>query len=192
LYAKKGIQGVSLRSISAAAGSKNSAAMHYHFKNRVGVLEALVTMIANELKSIHADVLQAPSPRENLRRSFIDTLRPLTELPLRQDWGVDAIQFMSRAMAENDPQIAAVINPVYQKFWERADMSLAKLVPELPCGVRKLRLMFVSVTVLQGVAEVASRVRTPPGGFSYFDNEQLLDHLVDYLIGGLKAPTHRK
>ncbi|MFT6365345.1 MAG: hypothetical protein ACJARI_000789, partial [Bacteroidia bacterium] len=25
---------------------------------------------------------------------------------------------------------------------------------------------------------------------SHFDNDQLLDHLVDYLIGGLKAPSH--
>ncbi|MFT6888294.1 MAG: hypothetical protein ACJASY_000329, partial [Halioglobus sp.] len=67
---------------------------------------------------------------------------------------------------------------------------LAKLVPELPDEVRKLRLMFMSVNAFHGVAEVASLAHTPLGDLSHFDNDQLLDHLVDYLIGGLKAPSH--
>ena len=190
LYAKEGLHAVSLRSISAAAGSKNSAAMHYHFKNRVGVIEALAAMIAQELKGIAQSIqLQAPS-HPTLRESFRNTLRPLTELPAHQDWGADAIRFMSRAIAESDPDIAVILNPVYQTFWEQVDGNLARLVPELPDEVRKLRLMFMSVNAFHGVAEVASLAHTPLGDLSHFDNDQLLDHLVDYLIGGLKAPSH--
>ncbi len=66
---------------------------------------------------------------------------------------------------------------------------IAKLVPELPPEVRKLRLMFMSVNAFHGVAEVASLAHTPLGDLSHFNNDQLLDHLVDYLIGGLKAPS---
>jgi len=190
LYAKEGLHAVSLRSISAAAGSKNSAAMHYHFKNRVGVIEALVAMIAQELRVIAQKVQHQAPPKPTLRESFRNTLRPLTELPLNQKWGGDAIRFMSRAIAESDPEIAAILNPVYQTFWERVDNNLAKLVPELPDEVRKLRLMFMSVNAFHGVAEVASLAHTPLGDLSHFDNNQLLDHLVDYLIGGMKAPSH--
>lgn len=190
LYAKEGLHAVSLRSISATAGSKNSAAMHYHFKNRAGVIEALVAMIALELGAIAQRIQQQAPPRPTLRESFRNTLRPLTELPLNQEWGADAIRFMSRAIAESDPEIAAILNPVYQKFWERVDSNLAKLVPDLPNEVRKLRLMFMSVNAFHGVAEVAGLAHTPLGDLSHFDNNQLLDHLVDYLIGGLKAPSH--
>ena len=190
LYAKEGLHAVSLRSISAAAGSKNSAAMHYHFKNRAGVIEALVAMIALELRAIAQKIQQQAPPQPTLRESFRNTLRPLTELPLNQEWGADAIRFMSRAIAESDPEIAAVLNPVYQAFWERVDSNLAKLVPDLPDEVRKLRLMFMSVNAFHGVAEVASLAHTPLGDLSHFNNDQLLDHLVDYLIGGLKAPSH--
>lgn len=192
LYAKEGLHAVSLRTISAAAGSKNSAAMHYHFTNRVGVIEALVAMIAQELK-IAADSIQRLAPSHpTLRESFRNALRPLTELPLHQKWGADAIRFMSRAIAESDPEIANILNPVYQTFWEQVDTNLAKLVPELPDEVRKLRLMFMSVNAFHGAAEVASLAHTPLGDLSHFDNDQLLDHLVDYLIGGLKAPSHSK
>ena len=46
LYATEGLHAVSLRRISAEAGSKNSAAMHYHFQNNIGVVQALVELIA--------------------------------------------------------------------------------------------------------------------------------------------------
>ena len=59
LYAKEGLHAVSLRRISVAAGSKNSAAMHYHFHNKLGVIAALVELIALELKGIAADLAEA-------------------------------------------------------------------------------------------------------------------------------------
>ena len=46
LYAAEGLHAVSLRRISTEAGSKNSAAMHYHFQNKLGVVQALVELIA--------------------------------------------------------------------------------------------------------------------------------------------------
>jgi AcrR family transcriptional regulator len=189
LYARDGLRAVSLRAISTAAGSKNSAAMHYHFKNKLGVIEALIAMIALELTAT-ARKLRAQAPEGlSLKEEFRIALRPLTELSRDQPWGADAIRFMSRAMAENDPEIAAAINPVFETFWQRADKNLAKLVPEIPDDVRRLRLMFMSVNAFHGVAEVASLAHTPLGDLSHFDSKALLDHLVDYLIGGLRAPS---
>lgn len=189
LYARDGLSSVSLRKISAAAGSKNSAAMHYHFNNKLGVIEALIELIALELQATASKIrVQAPD-QLSLRDEFRLTLRPLTELSRTQPWGADAIRFLSRAMAENDPEIAAAINPVFEAFWQRVDHNLTKLVPELPTAVRQLRLMFMSVNAFHGVAEVASLAYTPLGDMSHFDNNELLDHLVDYLIGGLRAPS---
>ena len=45
LYARDGLHAVSLRRISTEAGSRNSAAMHYHFKNKLGVIQALLDMV---------------------------------------------------------------------------------------------------------------------------------------------------
>ena len=41
LYAEKGLDGVSLREIGEAAGQRNTAAVHYHFGGRDGLVEAL-------------------------------------------------------------------------------------------------------------------------------------------------------
>ena len=191
LYAQEGLHAVSLRRISAAAGSKNSAAMHYHFSNKLGVIEALVEMIAKGVNESAKNIRERSSTRPSLRGRFRDTLRPLAQLPLEQPWGADAIRFMSRLMTENDPKISAAINTVYQPFWHRVDHDLTPLVPDLPDEIRQLRLMFMSVNVFHGMAEVASLAHTPLGDLSHFSGEALLDHLVDYLIGGLVASSHK-
>jgi AcrR family transcriptional regulator len=126
-YAREGLHAVSLRRISTEAGSRNSGAMHYHFQNKLGVVQALVEMIARELG-----------------------------------------------------RIATALRP------ERA---LAEQLPELPAPVRRTRPMFMSTNVFHGVAEVAWLAHTPLGDLSHLDENTLLDHLVDYLIGDLQAPS---
>ncbi|MEM9257257.1 MAG: TetR/AcrR family transcriptional regulator [Pseudomonadota bacterium] len=192
LYAREGLHAVSLRRIAAEAGSRNSSAMHYHFRNKLGVVEALMAMIARELRRIGLslrDEETRPTSRD-LRRECRDLLRPLALLPARQTWGGDALQFLSRLVSEHDTQVAGLINDVYAPFWQRLDQTLAEQLPDLPAPVRRLRLMFISTNIVHGVAEVAWLNHTPLGDLSHFDEDALLDHLVDYLIGGLQAPSH--
>jgi AcrR family transcriptional regulator len=189
LYAREGLHAVSLRRISTEAGSRNSAAMHYHFHNKLGVVQALVKMIARELGRIANSLRPEQSSKRSLRSACRDTLRPLVLLPARQIWGADGVHFLSRLVSENDADIAAMINAMYAPFWQRLDHALEEQLPELPAPVRRLRLMFMSTNVLHGVAEVAWLTHTPLGDLSHFDQDTLLDHLVDYLIGGLQAPS---
>lgn len=190
LYAAQGIHAVSLRRISAEAGSRNSAAMHYHFHNQQGVLEALMAMIGRELARIAKALRQEEKTKRSLRRAVKDTLHPLVQLSTSQEWGADAVRFLSRVVSEEDAEIGAMVNGVYAPFLRRLDSALASALPDLPAPVRKLRLMFITSNVIHGVAEAGWLTHSPVGDLSQFDDEELLDHLVDYLVGGLKAPCH--
>jgi hypothetical protein len=148
-----------------------------------------VKMIARELGRIANSLRPEQSSKRSLRSACRDTLRPLVLLPARQSWGADGVQFLSRLVSENDADIATMINAMYAPFWQRLDHALEEQLPELPAPVRRLRLMFMSTNVLHGVAEVAWLTHTPLGDLSHFDQDTLLDHLVDYLIGGLQAPS---
>lgn len=190
LYAEEGLHAVSLRRISTVAGSKNSAAMHYHFNDKRGVVRALVEMIVRELNAISMRIPARQTAPPTLREACLNTLRPLARLPQEAPWGADAVRFMSRVLTEFSPEVATEFNRAYEPFWQQVDTTLAQLLPDLPADIRRLRLMFMSTNVFHGVAEVASLAHTPLGDMSHFDNETLLEHLVDYLIGGLQAPTH--
>jgi AcrR family transcriptional regulator len=189
LYAAEGLHAVSLRRISTEAGSKNSAAMHYHFQNKLGVVQALMKLIARELQRIATSLRVEHPSKRSLRSACRDILRPLVQLPKRQSWGADGVQFLSRVVSENDTDIADMINAMFAPFWQRVDHALEAQLPELPAPVRRLRLMFMSTNVLHGIAEVGWLTHTPLGDLSAFDEDTLLDHLVDYLIGGLQAPS---
>lgn len=190
LYAGEGLHAVSLRRIATEAGSKNSAAVHYHFRNKLGVLQALVKMISRELYTLSRTQRSAnPGPR-NLRNACRDILQPLVQLPRQREWGPDAVRFLSRMVSEGDAEIAELVNPIYAPFFGRLDEALASELPQLPAEVRRLRLLFISTNVLHGVAETGWLERSPLGDLSQFDEHTLLEHLIDYLIGGLTAPSH--
>ncbi|MFT4518323.1 MAG: AcrR family transcriptional regulator [Halioglobus sp.] len=197
LYAVEGLHAVSLRRISSEAGSKNSAAMHYHFENKMGVIKALMKLVTGELVRIDASLrAQRNLPgaiktdaQRSLREATRDTIQPLIQLPTEQVWGMDAVHFLSRLVSENDKDIADMVNTLSAPFWQRIDKALATQLTELPKPLRRLRVMFMTTNVLHGVAEVDWLRHTPLGDISHFDDDTLLDHLVDYLIGGLQAPS---
>lgn len=189
LYASRGVQAVSLRSISTAAGSRNSAAMHYHFHNKMGVLQALVEMIAAELATIDRQLRASQSAPTSLRQATQATLLPLLKLPGAQPWGKDAVRLISRLVGESDPEIAALVNGVFAPFWQRVDHALAAQLPHLPAPVRQLRLLFMSSNIFHGAAEITWLTHSPLGDISrQFDDDALLNNLLDYLLGGLQAP----
>jgi AcrR family transcriptional regulator len=100
LYGSQGIHAVSLRSISTQAGSRNSAAMHYHFKDKLGVIDALVGYIFDHLNSIGREqelYAQVQSGVE-LQEAIKLCLMPLSELRASHPLGYDALQLLSRLM----------------------------------------------------------------------------------------------
>lgn len=189
LYSNEGLHAVSLRRISTESGSKNSAAMHYHFENKLGVIRALVEMISRELTAIATEIAPAKKSPRSIRTACREILKPLVLLPKRNAWGLDAVRFLSRMVSEGDKAIAALVSEFYSPFFTRLDKALARELPQLPADVRKLRLMFISTNVLHGVSEAAWLQHSPLGDLSQFDEDTLLEHLIDYLIGGLSAPS---
>jgi len=57
LFARRGLEGVSLREISAAAGSANSVAVQYHFGTKQGLVEAIFERRLTEIDGRRAELL---------------------------------------------------------------------------------------------------------------------------------------
>jgi len=192
LYAREGLHGVSLRAISAASGSRNSAAMHYHFTNKAGVIRALLEMIYGEISEIASQQQLASSINDStdLREVLRLSLAPLVCLSRDVDWGPDALVFLARLLGEADDELAAISNELSGEFYHRADAQLARLLPDLGVEVRQLRLIFMTVNVFHGFADLGALSHTPFGDLSTIEDEVLLGHLVDYLYNGLTGPSH--
>jgi AcrR family transcriptional regulator len=83
LFAERGIEGVSLRDISAAAGQRNHSAAQYHFGDRVGLVAAVFDhrmREVNERRHRMLDELEAAGRGDDLERLVEATIRPLIEV----------------------------------------------------------------------------------------------------------------
>lgn len=83
LFAENGINGVALRAISQASGQGNSVAVQYHFKNREGLVSAILSRRIAEIESrrkAHLDALLAVSEQPGLRDLLKVIQQPIVDM----------------------------------------------------------------------------------------------------------------
>jgi AcrR family transcriptional regulator len=71
MYAERGVNGVSLREIGAAAGQLNTGAARYHFGSKVGLINAVFEhrmVPINERRTVMLDAIVADGASADLRR----------------------------------------------------------------------------------------------------------------------------
>ena len=80
LMAKRGFDGVSMRSVNVAAGAKNSSAAHYHFGSKQGLVEAIVDTLSEDVASVRRPLLLTMETRyahDSGAGRLVDGLRKL-------------------------------------------------------------------------------------------------------------------
>ena len=102
LFARHGLEGVSLRTVMQSAGAKNTAAVHYHFGDRetlvlaaVDLIVASITTTVSKAEAAVLGILLDPDPQD-VRAILESELLPLLTLPHRKPWGADAIKLLAR------------------------------------------------------------------------------------------------
>jgi len=87
LFAKEGIDGVSLRQVAAKAGQKNHHAVQYHFNSREGLVQAIFDYRMEQMDRHRLDMLQAAekdgrleNPRTIADIIFVPQLEVISEL----------------------------------------------------------------------------------------------------------------
>lgn len=189
LYAEHGVNGVSLRSISAQSGTRNSAAAHYHFGDRLGVIEAIIVHIVDYLRPAflrgfnQVEHAAEPSLRDIVKAIF----SPYLALNLEPDWGRCALRFMAHLHTDNTPEISAILNRHFRLDMERIEALLHRVLPHVPRAALRVRLAFSVVQVVHGGAEVELLTQTPFGNIRP-DNSTLYHYFIDYIEAGLRGP----
>lgn len=193
LYAKRGLDGVSLRTISAQSGTRNSAAAHYHFGNRLGVIEAVLTMITSHLRpGFDAGIKAVEQTRQPTLREVVGamSLPYLSLLSGKVSWGPAALRFMAHLHADNTRPIVLLLKRHFRLEVERIECQLHRALPDVPRNTLRVRLAFSFVNLIHGAAEIDLLANTPFGDIRP-DDVTLFNHFVDYVEGGLGFPARQ-
>lgn len=81
LMVDKGIDGVSLREVNAAAGQRNASAVQYHFGNKAGLLGAIIERHRGAVEIARAALMTSRPDAQTSTRQWLECLvAPMTAL----------------------------------------------------------------------------------------------------------------
>lgn len=188
LFAERGIDAVSLRTINATAGY-SVAALHYHFGTRDGLIRALLAraqppMLACRDRLIARLRTMADPPLEGIVEALV---APLTVALFdnRTD-GTYRLRFLARLYFDRSPWMAGVVEDALGIFMP----LLRRALPGLDENTLKRRWALASELAAHAIAN-APELQARAGGRGLIGQatlERFQRELVRFIAGGLRAP----
>lgn len=177
LYAERGLDAVSLREINQAAGARNAIAVQYHFKDRAGVIRAILARHAPDVEARrHALLDQWEAAAEaDVRVLAAALVRPLAA-ELADPAGREFLQIWAELV--NRPVLPPRGDPPDSLHRWRA---LVK--PLLAEDAARLHRRFTAI--LHASLELARRARSGP----HTDDRLFTSYLIDVVSAILVAPV---
>jgi AcrR family transcriptional regulator len=184
LFAERGIDAVSLRTINAAAGY-SAAALHYHFATRDGLIEALLERSQPRMLAERARMLAAlrPLPDPPLEAIVAALIRPLTA-GMAEDFpaALAKLRFLVRLSFDRSPYLVRTIEDSLTLFLP----LLQRALPHLDERALTRRWRFAADLAQHALASaltVGRRAHSPRREAF----EEFLEELSAFICGGLRA-----
>jgi AcrR family transcriptional regulator len=182
LFADRGIGGVSLREINAAAGQRNSTALQYHFGDREGLVRAVLAKHSPEVESRrHAllDEYEAAEPATDPLRPLAGALvRPSATKLSDPDGGRAYLRIMAQLVYR--PEVAGRPKDPATSLnrWRRL---AGAILPDV--AVTRLHRRYTAIRIT--FVELSLRAAARPAR----DERLFTSHLVDLVTAILDTPV---
>jgi AcrR family transcriptional regulator len=187
LFAERGIDAVSLRTINSEAGY-SVAALHYHFGSRDGLVRALLARAQPPMLEARNRMLTAlAAKRAPTLREIVDALiRPLAVgMPENISASAYRLRFLSRLFFDRSPYLASTLEEGLQLFMP----LLTRTLPHLDAGLLKRRWLFAIEIAQHALANsLELHIQASQGSRSIPATavESFLCELADFIAGGLE------
>jgi AcrR family transcriptional regulator len=187
LFGERGFDAVSLREISAAAGTRNTAAAQYYFGNKEDLVRVVFEHRAEVLNARRTELLDQTDNWADALRGTLDALiRPLAE----QIGTGHYLSFLARLQADHnrDPQVVQLAADTGASFRRGRD-ELRRRLPELSDDVFRRRFRLLVTVTVSSLADIDRAIQT--GHRKATELDDLITDLLDAFGGLLTAPSSR-
>ncbi len=183
LLATRGIEGVSLREINAAAGQKNSTALQYHFGNRYGLVNAVLLKHTVGVDAARHEMLNEYERVgvEDLRFLASALVTPSAAKLSDVDGGRAYLQINAQVVNRPEIRLDQRHSPNPRDSINRWRLLVGPLLPDV--AVRRLHHRFTAIRVSS--TELARRAAARPRR----DDLLFTSHLIDLVAALLAAPV---
>jgi len=191
LYAKRGIDGVSLREINREAQQKNSSAIHYYFGSRDAVIDGIFEMRATYINRRRREVLRSLSENPDqitVRNIILGVLMPQVELLSEEKGSYHYNRFLAQAALSGQNEVRQMWQIHFSGILNEFSILIARCLPDMPAHQLRQRLAIHTDFTIYGLAGLERLVETRAGVGAPLSIEKDVNALVDMLVGAMQAP----
>lgn len=183
LFAEHGIEVVSLREITRAAGQRNTTALQYHFGDRRGLVRAILAKHNLDVEAERHGMLDELEARSGVTaREWVQALvMPAAAKLTDRDGGRDYLRIMAELMNRPDPKFDRRSLEDIRRSVNRWRKLIAPLMPEL--SVNRLHRRFTALRIMH--LELARRAESSRRR----DDRLFASHLIDLITAILMSPV---
>ncbi len=191
LYANRSIDGVSLNEVTAAAGQKNRNALQYHFGNKAGLLQAIVSQHSAEVASLRSrycseSALDKYSAQEAAAHALVT---PVIQYLEQSSEGIYYVKLLSQLSSINhavtNPGERSSLSP--QEHPELRELFNAAL-SHLDNLEAQQRLFLVVSMTFHGIADICRISGDAQTGKALVQREPMFEQLIGAIAALLQAP----
>jgi len=193
LFAKHGIDAVSLRQVNVEAGQKNSSASHYHFGSKEGLIRAIFDYRmerVNKRRHERLDQLDRHQATDHIRSLIGALVYPIVEEMFAED-GQYYIQCNAQATSHPSNFVSTLGDSEFATGLQRIVVALKDALPDLPDMIVAQRF---GLALDQTIHALADQINLMPRSGTIDENTASIfaSNLVDMIAGGLAAPMSRE
>jgi len=196
LYARFGIEGVSLRAVNEHAGSKNNSAAHYHFKTKDNFIEHIISyMFALDDDEITAFTSEFDGVFTGVEQAVFEYITPLLFIYEEREWGRFGLKFLAVLLISQQSRNIDLWTEEMIEAGESFIKQLDGLIPNTAQDELRLRASFMVINFIVGLAGEDSIENTVFGNLSAPSQEHQLKQLmslISYCAAGLSGGIQQK
>src|SRR5271163_3187898 len=146
LFARHGIDAVTVQEIVDAAGQRNNAALHYHFGSKEELISQMVVdgaMVLDQRRREMLDEIEARGGPKSIREVLLVLMMPVIELGEDERWR-GYVRFTSNLQASDPKALRAALNNRWNSGYVTCFNYLKRMLP-LPAAIVEQRLSMFTI-----------------------------------------------
>lgn len=190
-FAEGGYAGISIRDIADRAGV-NQGLIRYYFESKQQLFDEVYRRRGG-LLSGHRHVLLdrllesgKPLTVKSIIRAY---LQPQWDLKYSGEAGAAFVRLQARLHAEPEEHALRLRREVYDASVKRYVDALSKVLPAISKHTIGLRMAFLVGTYLFMLNDLGRIEDLTEGKILQLSKDEMLDHMVEFLTAGIKAPN---
>ena len=182
LFARHGVDAVSLGQIGRAAGQKNNSAVQYHFGDRRSILRAILDDHVPGIDARRVQLLDATKAPLTLRELGTILVEPVAD-KLDDPAGVAFVQISAQLAGHPTYPLFEFDQEASLEGRRRLAVQVATLLPPMPGEVLLARRSLLVSLLFHGLADYSRQPSITPVSRQLFVN-----NLIDIVVANLQTP----